>query len=85
MQRTREAIVIAAQRPEIRFVEAKTEEQQARAVLFQARERLVRQRTELVNARRAVMYEYGHVFPLWRPALNLNHQYPAALSALSGH
>ncbi len=59
-----EAIVIAAQRPEMRFVEPKTEEQQARAVLFRARERLVRQRTELVNALRAVMYEYGHVFPL---------------------
>lgn len=59
-----EAIVIAAQRPEMRFVEPKTEEQQARAVLFRARERLVRQRTELVNALRAVMYEYGRVFPL---------------------
>ncbi len=59
-----EAILIAALRPEMRFVEPKTEEQQARAVLFRARERLVRQRTELVNALRAVMYEYGHVFPL---------------------
>lgn len=29
-----EAIVIAAQRPEMRFVEPKSEEQQARAVLF---------------------------------------------------
>jgi transposase len=35
-----EAIVIAAQRPEMRFVEPKTEKQQARAVLFRARERL---------------------------------------------
>ena len=59
-----EAIVIAAQRPEMRFVEPKTEDQQARAVLFRARERFVRQRTELVNALRAVMYEYGYVFPL---------------------
>lgn len=59
-----EAIVIAEQRPEMRFVEPKTEEQQARAVLFRARERLVHQRTELMNALRAVMYEYGHVFPL---------------------
>jgi len=59
-----EAILIAAQRPEMRFVEPETEEQQARAVLFRAREGLVRQRTELVNALRAVMYEYGHVFPL---------------------
>src|SRR3546814_2262187 len=45
-----EAIVIAAQRPEMRFVELKSEEQQSRAVLFRSRERLVHQRTELVNA-----------------------------------
>lgn len=48
-----EAIVIAAQRPEIRFVEPKSEEQQTKAVLFRARKRLVHQRTELVNALRA--------------------------------
>lgn len=59
-----EAIVVAAQRPEMRFVELKTEDQQARAVLFRARERIVRQRTELVNALRAVLYEYGQVVPL---------------------
>ncbi|WP_028749647.1 IS110 family transposase, partial [Rhizobium mesoamericanum] len=59
-----EAIVVAAQRPEMRFVELKTEDQQARAVLFRARERIVRQRTELMNALRAVLYEYGHVVPL---------------------
>jgi transposase len=58
-----EAIVIAAQRPEMRFVEPKTEDQQARAVLFRGRERLVCQRTELVNALRAALYEYGHTAP----------------------
>jgi transposase len=58
-----EAIVIAAQRPEMRFVEVKSEEQQSRAILFRARERLVNQRTELVNALRACLYEYGHVVP----------------------
>jgi transposase len=58
-----EVIVIAAQRPEMRFVEPKSEDQQARAVLFRARERLVHQRTELVNALRAALYEYGHVAP----------------------
>ena len=58
-----EAIVIAAQRPEMRFVEPKSADQQARAVLFRARERLVHQRTELVNALRGVLYEYGHVVP----------------------
>lgn len=58
-----EAIVIAAQRPEMRFVEPRTEEQQARAALFRARERLVHQRTELVNALRGLLYEFGHVLP----------------------
>lgn len=58
-----EAIVIAARQPEMRFVAPKTAEQQARAVMFRGRERLVHQRTELVNALRAVLYEYGHVLP----------------------
>jgi transposase len=58
-----EAIVVAAQRPEMRFVEPKSEDQQACAVLFRTRERLLHQRTELVNALRSVLYEYGHVFP----------------------
>tara|TARA_R110000765_G_scaffold135969_3_gene235086 strand:+ start:880 stop:1224 length:345 start_codon:yes stop_codon:yes gene_type:complete len=31
--------------------------------LFRAGERLVHQRTELVNALRASLYEYGHVVP----------------------
>ena len=58
-----EAIVIAAQRPEMRFVEPKTLDQQARATLFRGRDRLVRQRTELINALRGVLYAHGHVFP----------------------
>jgi len=41
-----EEIVIAARRPEMRFVEPKAADQQARAVLFRARERIVHQRTE---------------------------------------
>jgi transposase len=58
-----EAIVIAAQRPEMRFVEVKSTEQQSRAILFRSRERLVHQRTELVNALRGCLYEFGHVVP----------------------
>ena len=58
-----EAIVIAARQPEMRFVTPKTAEQQAKGVLFRGRDRLVHQRTELVNALRAVLYEFGHVFP----------------------
>lgn len=58
-----EAIVEAAQRPEMRFVDPKTEDQQARAMLYRVRERLVCQRTELVNALRSYLYEFGHTFP----------------------
>ena len=58
-----EAIVIAAQRPEMRFVAPKTVDQQARAVLFRGRDRLVRQRTELANALRAHLYEFGYTLP----------------------
>lgn len=58
-----EAMVVAAQRPEMRFVEPKSEDQQACAVLFRARERLLHQRTELVNALRSVLYEFGHTVP----------------------
>lgn len=58
-----EAIVIAAQRPEMRFVEPKSEDQQARAILFRSRERLVCQRTEMVNALRSILYEFGYTVP----------------------
>ena len=55
--------MVAAQRPEMRFVTPKTADQQARAVLVRSRDRLVRQRTELVNALRSVLHEYGHTVP----------------------
>jgi len=62
-----EAIAIAARQPEMRFVEPKTADQQARAVLFRARERIVHQRTELVNALRAVLLRIwaGHSAGDW--------------------
>ena len=58
-----EAIVEAALRPTMRFVEPKSAEQQARAVAFRTREQLVKQRTEAVNALRSHLYEFGHVAP----------------------
>ena len=58
------AIVVAARQPEMRFVSPKSEEQQARDAIFRARERLVRQRTELMNAMRGLIFEYGAVFPV---------------------
>ncbi|EIE50326.1 transposase IS116/IS110/IS902 family protein [Citreicella sp. 357] len=59
-----EAIVEAALRPTMRFVEPKSTDQQARAVAFPTREQLVKQRTEGVNALRSHLYEFGHVAPV---------------------
>jgi transposase len=58
-----EAIAEAASRPTMRFVAVKTEEQQARAMLFRTRDLLVRQRTQLINALRGHLAEYGVVAP----------------------
>jgi transposase len=58
-----EAICEAASRPTMRFVAIKTEEQQARAMLFRTRDILVRQRTQLINALRGHLSEHGMVVP----------------------
>ncbi len=56
-----EAIVEAASRPTTRFVALKTEEQQARSMIFRTRDLLVRQRTQLVKALRGHLAEHGIV------------------------
>jgi transposase len=58
-----EAICEAAQRPTMRFVAVKSEESQAAAVIFRSRDLLVRQRTQLINALRGHMGEFGLVVP----------------------
>ena len=58
-----EAICEAAQRPSMRFVSVKTEEQQANGIVFRARNLLVRQSTQCVNALRGHLFEYGYTFP----------------------
>jgi transposase len=58
-----EAICEAASRPTMRFVAVKTEEQQARAMVFRTRDLLVRQRTQLINALRGHLAEHGVVAP----------------------
>jgi transposase len=58
-----EAIAEAASRPTMRFVEVKTEEQQARAMLFRTRQMFVRQRTQLINALRGHLAEHGVIAP----------------------
>lgn len=58
-----EAICEAAQRPSMRFVAIKSEEQQASGLVFRTRDLLVRQRTQLINAIRGHLTEYGWVAP----------------------
>jgi transposase len=58
-----EAICEAAQRPTMRFVPVKTEEQQGLLVIHRVREMLVRQRGQLINALRGHLAEFGIVAP----------------------
>ncbi len=58
-----EAICEAASRPAMRFVAVKTEEQQARGMLFRTRDLLVRQRTQTINALRGHLAEFGVIAP----------------------
>ena len=55
-----EAICEAAQRPSMRFVAVKSEQQQAAGLVFRTRDLLVRQRTQLINAIRGHLMEYGY-------------------------
>jgi transposase len=57
------AICEAVVRPTMRFVPVKTAEQQAALLLHRGRERIVRQRTALVNALRAHLAEFGVIAP----------------------
>ena len=58
-----EAIAEAASRPTMRFVEVKSTKQQNRAMLFRTRNLWVKQRTQMVNALRGHMAEYGVIGP----------------------
>ena len=58
-----EAICEAAMRPTMRFVAVKSEAKQASAVVFKARDLLVRQRTQIINALRGHMAEFGVIVP----------------------
>ena len=58
-----EATTEAAQRPTMSFVAVKTEEQQARGMLFRTRDLLVRQRTQTINALRGHLAEFGVIAP----------------------
>lgn len=53
-----EAICEAVQRPTMRFVPVKTEEQQGMLVIHRVREMLMRQRGQLINALRGHLAEF---------------------------
>jgi transposase len=57
------AIAEAALRPNIHYVAVKSAEHQARAVSFRTHQCFVRQRTQLINALRSHLAEFGLVFP----------------------
>ena len=64
--RDAEAIAEAATRPTMRFVELKSEEQLDMQTLHRARDRLVGERTALINQLRAILLERGIVVPQGR-------------------
>ena len=64
-----EAIFEAAMRPTMRFVPLKNTEQQDLQSLHRARDRLMRERTALINHTRGLLAEYGLVLPQGSPKL----------------
>ncbi len=58
-----EAICEAAMRSTMRFVAVKSENKQASAVVFKVRDIAVRQKTQLINALRGHLTEFGIVVP----------------------
>lgn len=58
-----QALCEAASRPNMRFVQPKTQRQQDAQLLHRARSRLVSRRTSLVNQTRGLLAEYGLVIP----------------------
>ena len=58
-----EAICEAVRRPTMRFVEVKSEDQQAVLAIHRSRDLVVRQRTQVVNMIRSILREFGHILP----------------------
>lgn len=69
--RDAEAIAEAATRPTMRFVTLKSEEQLDMQTLHRARDRMVRERTSLMNQLRALLLERGIIVPQGRAKLRL--------------
>ena len=66
-----EAIAEAAMRPTMRFVAVKSAETQGRADAFRTHQCMVRQRTQLINALRGHLAEFGLVAPKGPASLKL--------------
>jgi transposase len=64
-----EAICEAVSRPNMRFVETKTPEQQSCLTLHRTRHLFIRQQTAVINAIRAHLAEFGIVAPVGRNAV----------------
>lgn len=58
-----EAICEAVRRPTMRFVEIKSEDQQAILSIHRTRDLVVRQRTQVANLIRSLLREFGHILP----------------------
>lgn len=69
-----EAIAEAASRPSMRFVAVKSAEKQGRAVAFRTHQCFVRQRTQLINALRGHLAEFGLVAPKGPASLKILEQ-----------
>jgi transposase len=80
--RDAEAIAEAATRPTMRFVELKSEEQLDMQTLHRARDRLVGERTALINQLRAILLERGIVIAQGRR--NLERELDAMLGEENG-
>jgi transposase len=63
------AICEAVTRPSMRFVPIKSADQQALLMLHRTRDLLIRQRTQLINALRAHLAEFGLVAETGREGL----------------
>jgi transposase len=58
------AICEAVQRPNMRFVPIKSEQQQSQLMVHRARQGFVQARTACINRIRGLLAEFGHVLPL---------------------
>ncbi|CCV43745.1 IS110 family transposase [Yersinia enterocolitica] len=81
-----EAICEAVARPNMRFVQIKTAEQQAILVLHTERNILIRERTACANSMRAILAEFGIIMPrtlsqLYKTIPEILEEYDNELSA----